>query len=60
MDANGEEVPEEIKLEIPEISSPMLTYYLAFTREGATEENVRTRSQIMYNDLLEYLDAAKA
>ena len=59
-DANGEEVPDEIKMEIPEISSPMLTYYLAFTREGATEENVRTRSQIMYNDLLEYLSAAKA
>ena len=59
-DTNGEEVLEEIQLEIPEISSSMLTYYLAFTREGATEENVHTRSQIMYHDLLEYLRESKA
>ena len=55
-----EKIEEEVKLEVPEIASSMLTYYLAFTREGATEENVRTRSQIMHDSLVEHLGIEKA
>ena len=34
LDAQSGEVPEVVSLEFPEISSSMLTYYLAFAREG--------------------------
>lgn len=47
--------PAEVQLELPEISSQMLSYYLAFAREGANEENVATRTAIMYQSLLEFL-----
>ena len=46
-------LPEEIERSI--ISSDMLTYYLAFAREGASEENVATRSRILYNRLIQFL-----
>lgn len=55
VDETTGEIPEPVRLEIPELSSEMLTYYLSFTREGATEENVRTRAQIMYRSLLKHL-----
>lgn len=44
--------PDEI--ELSQIPSDMLSYYLAFAREGATEENIATRSEIMYQKLLDY------
>ena len=56
-EAEPEEIAEELKLDAPDIRPAMLTYYLAFTREGATEENVRRRSQIMYSSLLEHVSA---
>ena len=56
-DTEPEQIAEELKLDAPDIPPAMLTYYLAFTREGATEENVRRRSQIMYSSLLEHIDA---
>ena len=59
-DLDAEQMPEEVRLEIPEISPTMLKYYLAFTREGATQENVRTRSQIMHGELVRYLGVSKA
>ncbi len=49
-------IPEAVRSEFPDISSSMLTYYLSFAREGGTVENVRTRSKIMYQELLNYID----
>ena len=39
----------------PGIPPDMLTYHLAFAREGASRQNVNTRSQIMYDRLLAFL-----
>ena len=55
VDETTGEIAEPLRLEIPELSSEMLAYYLSFTREGATEENVRTRAQIMYRSLLKHV-----
>ena len=41
-------------IELSQIPSDMLSYYLAFAREGATKENIATRSEIMYQKLLDY------
>ena len=49
-DANTDE-----NVKLPSIEPEMLAYHLAFSREGATGENVRTRSDIMYGKLIEYL-----
>ena len=40
---------------LPQIDPDLLAYHLAFTREGATKENVTIRSDIMYRRLLEHL-----
>ena len=45
----------EIQIELPDISTHMLSYYLAFSREGANEDNVETRSGIMYQCFLDFL-----
>ena len=42
-------------VELPTIEADLLAYHLAFTREGATKENVEIRSDIMYRRLLEHL-----
>ena len=42
------------EIELSQIPSDMLTYYLAFAREGANEENIRKRSSIMYNQFLDF------
>ena len=42
-------------IELPPIETDFLAYHLAFTREGATKENVETRSNIMCRRLLEHL-----
>ena len=49
-DTNGDE-----SIQLPSIEPDFLAYHLAFAREGATEENVRTRSDIMYRRLVEHL-----
>ena len=41
--------------ELSSLPPDMLTYHLAFAREGASEENVRTRSKIMYDRLIVFL-----
>ncbi len=46
---------EEKSLQFPNINPDMLTYHLAFTREGATQENVETRSDILYQRLTNQL-----
>lgn len=39
---------QEAVLELPSVKSDMFSYVQAFSREGATEENVRARSEVMY------------
>ena len=46
-----DEEDDEEALPLPDLSPEMLTYHLAFTREGATKENVKTRSDILYRQL---------
>ena len=41
--------------ELSHISPDMWSYYLAFAREGANQENVETRSTVMYQGLLDFL-----
>ena len=53
------EIPDDVRIELPDLKPEMFTYYLSFTREGGTEENVRTRSSIMYQSLLEHLDSTR-
>ena len=48
-DAAGESI------DLPPIEKDMLAYHLRFAREGATEENVRVRSDIMYQRLHDHL-----
>lgn len=55
MDLQPGDIPEAVSVEFPEISSSMLTYYLAFAREGGTQDNVQTRSEIMFQQLRDYL-----
>jgi hypothetical protein len=42
---------QEAVLELPSVKSDMFSYVQAFSREGATEENVRVRSEVMYRRL---------
>ena len=46
---------DDESLLLPSIAPEMLTYHLAFTREGATEENVNTRSDILYRLLNDHI-----
>jgi hypothetical protein len=46
---------QEAILELPAVAPDMFTYVQAFSREGATEENVRVRSEVMYRRLATYL-----
>ncbi len=57
MDLPAPEVDAEERLELPEITPDMLTYVNAFTREGATKENVGTRAEVMHTRLYQYLQA---
>ena len=48
---------DEIELpQIPQIPRDMFEYYMAFSREGASKENIEKRSTIMYQRILEFLD----
>lgn len=48
--------PTPTEIELSKIPPDMFRYYIAFAREGATEENVKARSEIMYRKLLDFLD----
>ena len=42
--------------ELKRMPPDMLKYHMAFAREGASKENVKTRADIMYNSLRGFLD----
>lgn len=46
---------QEAVLELPTVKPDMFSYVQAFSREGATEENVRVRSEVMYRRLASQL-----
>ena len=46
---------ESPSLIIPDVDSEMFLYVSAFSREGATEQSIRTRSEIMSRRLRTYL-----
>ena len=52
-----DESSEDETIGLPSLEPDMLSYHLRFSREGATEENVRTRSDIMYKRLVDHLGA---
>ena len=45
---------DEVKL--PKIPRDMFDYFMAFSREGASQENIDKRSAIMFKRMCEYLD----
>ena len=49
------EVESEERLELPEIAPDMLIYVNAFTREGATKDNIVARSEVMIARLRKHL-----
>ena len=54
VELSADDGPPPDEIELSQIPSDMLSYHLAFSREGATEENIATRSEIIYQKLLEY------
>lgn len=52
--AANEDVTED-DLQLPSIKPDMLTYLNAFTREGATKDNVATRAEVMTSRLRQHL-----
>ena len=44
------------EVELPKIPRDMFEYYMAFSREGASKENIERRSAIMYQRILGFLD----
>ena len=50
----GDDSSDEINL--PQIPKDMFDYYMAFSREGASEENTKRRAEIMYHRMLDFLD----
>ncbi len=53
-----DELREDVMIELPWVKSDMFEYYLSFSREGATGENVTKRSNVMYSRLVSLLDPA--
>lgn len=45
----------DAEIELSQIPPDMFRYYMAFAREGATKENVESRSEIMYQKLVNFL-----
>ena len=43
-------------VESPRIPHDMFEYFFAFSREGASKENVTTRSEIMYRKFIDFLE----
>lgn len=52
------EADAEEQIELPEIAPDMLLYLNAFAREGATKDNVATRSEVLYGRLRAFLQAS--
>lgn len=52
------DLDDEERLELPEIAPDMLTYTNAFSREGATKDNIATRAEVMTARLRKYLQDA--
>lgn len=50
-----DESSQDESIDVPSIEPDMLAYHLRFSREGATEDNVRTRSSIMHQRLVDHL-----
>jgi hypothetical protein len=50
------EDPDELQSDVPDIRPDMLAYVQAFSREGATKENVTVRSEILFKRLQSRLD----
>lgn len=50
----GDDSSDEINP--PQIPKGMFDYYMAFSREGASEENTKRRAEIMYHRMLDFLD----
>ena len=44
------------EIELPQIPRDMFEYYMAFSREGASKENIERRSTVMYRRLAKFLD----
>ena len=59
VELSDDDGPPPDEIEFSQIPSDMLSYYLAFAREGATQENIATRSEIMYQKLLDYWKAIR-
>ena len=59
VELSADDSPPPDEIELSQIPSDMLSYYLAFSREGATEENIATRSEIMYQKLVDYLKGSR-
>lgn len=57
LELSRREMKEESEIYLPEVARDMLEYYLAFSREGASEGNVVTRATVMYERLVSFLDA---
>ena len=51
---DDDEVPDD-EIELSEAPPDMLKYHMAFSREGASKENVQTRSEVLCQRLLDFL-----
>ena len=54
-----DESSEDGSIDLPPVESDLLAYHLRFAREGATEDNIRTRSNIMYQRLADHLNRVR-
>lgn len=55
VDLSASESPSDLRLELPTIKLDMLTYVNAFSRDGATKDNIEVRAEVMISRLREYL-----
>ena len=55
VDLSAADTPSDLRLELPAIRIDMLTYVNAFSRDGATTDNVQARCEVMTARLREYL-----
>lgn len=55
VDLSASESPSDLLLELPTIKLDMLTYVNAFSRDGATRDNIKVRAEVMISRLREYL-----
>ena len=57
VEISGDDDPPSDELEPSQIPADMLRYHMAFAREGASKESVETRSEIMYQKILVFLES---